>query len=488
MAATRISTHHLALIAILWTPKYLSGQGSPSLSPSGATPGTAVAAVIQKGTIAGLRRPALGTLATDLRTLYAATPDGFGWVQAGRPTTQAVAVIATLVHADTRGLDLLDYDAPWLADHANRMAQAATAGTPWPADSLATFDVALSLDAMRYASDVHVGRVNPRNVKFDLVVDRAHLDRVATIQRIQASQDPGAALAALEPPFVHYRILLDALARTRADTADPQRATHVRQIILTLERWRWLPTDLGQRFVLVNVPAFQLYGFDVSISRDTPQVTMPVVVGRAARTPTPIFSGQMRYLFFRPYWNVPPGILRKETLPKLRRDPGYLKRAQLEIVDANAPDAPAKTYPPTAANLARLASGKLRVRQTPGPKNSLGLVKFLFPNQYDVYLHDTPEQDLFEHERRDFSHGCIRVANPPALVQFVLADQAMWTPAAIDSAMHRGRDSRQVFLTNPLPVYVLYGTVLAQPDGTIHFYDDVYHLDATLERALAARR
>jgi murein L,D-transpeptidase YcbB/YkuD len=185
---------------------------------------------------------------------------------------------------------------------------------------------------------------------------------------------------------------------------------------------------------------------------------------------------------------VPPGILRKETLPKLRRDPGYLKRAQLEIVDANAPDAPAKTYPPTAANLARLASGRLRVRQTPGPKNSLGLVKFLFPNQYDVYLHDTPEQDLFEKERRDFSHGCIRVSDPPALAQFVLADQSMWTPAAIDSAMHRGRDSRQVFLTNPLPVYVLYGTVLAQPDGTIHFYDDVYHLDATLERALAARR
>jgi len=434
-----------------------------------------------------LRRPSFGAIATTIRQLYDSTGSTLGWVSAGRPTAPAIAVIEALVHADMHGLDLADYDAPWLADRANRMAQDAARGAPWPADSQAQFDIALSIDAMRYASDLHVGRVNPRSVKFDLVVDNTHLDLVETILQLQRGQNVGTTLAALEPPYLHYRVLVDALARTRADTADKDRAAHVRQIILTLERWRWLPPDLGQRFILVNVPAFQLYAFDISISRDTPQVKMPVVVGRAARTPTPIFSGQMRYLYFRPYWNIPSGILRNETLPKLRRDPGYLQRAQLEIVDAGAPEAPARTYPATSANLARLASGSLRVRETPGTKNSLGLVKFLFPNRYDVYLHDTPEQSLFGEERRDFSHGCIRVSDPPKLAQFVLADQSTWTRPAIDSAMRTGRNSRQVFLTNPLPVYVLYGTVLAEPGGAVHFYPDIYQLDATLERALAKR-
>jgi murein L,D-transpeptidase YcbB/YkuD len=341
---------------------------------------------------------------------------------------------------------------------------------------------------MRYASDVHVGRVNPKNAKFNLKVDNKALDLVAIILQLQQTAEPGPYLARLDPPYAHYRALLAALATTRADTADPQRARHVRQIELTLERWRWLPDSLGERFILVNVPAFQLYAFDLSVSRDTPQVHMPVVVGKAARTQTPIFSGQLRYLYFRPYWNVPPGILRNEILPKLRRDPGYLTRANLELVSAGAPEGPARTYPPTAANLNRLAAGALRVRQKPGPKNSLGLVKFMFPNPYNVYLHDTPEQALFEKERRDFSHGCIRIANPPRLAQFVLHDQPQWTPAAIDSAMRVGRNARQVFVTNPLPVYILYGTVFAAPDGTIRFYDDVYKLDAALERALAAAR
>ena len=410
------------------------------------------------------------------------------WVRDGRPTPQATTAVASLNTAQQRGLDPARYGAASLVDRAARMDRDALAGHPWPMDSTSAFNQELTRQIKRFASDLRLGRVNPRNVSFDFVVDGKHLDVDDAVARAARAPNISTYFDSLEPPYVHYRALKSALARTLADTADPKQRQHLRQIELTMERWRWLPDNLGDRFLVVNVPAFQLYAFDLTGGNVQPSLTMPVVVGSAARHETPIFSGLMQYMVFRPYWNIPPGILRSETIPKLRRDPGSLTRSRLEIVAAGAPDAPSTTYPATAANLSRVASGALRIRQRPGPSNSLGKAKFIFPNTYNVYLHDTPAQDLFDKTRRDFSHGCIRVANPPALAQFVLQDQPRWTPAAIDSAMNTGPESQKVPLAKPVGVYVLYGTVLVEPDGAMHFYDDLYRLDASLERALAAAK
>lgn len=405
------------------------------------------------------------------------------WIMQGAPTAAAFSVIHELETADTRGLDPAQYSATALAARASRLASSA-ATSAVPADSLVDFDAALSKSVARFASDLHIGRVNPRKVKFEFVVDGKRNDLTDVVERLAASSNPVAVLDSLEPPYAHYRALKQALRTYRARTDDPKQRQHIRQIELTMERWRWLPSTLGERFIVVNVPAFQLYGFDLTSGSTDPTLVMPVVVGKAARTQTPIFSGRMQYLVFRPYWNIPPGILKQETLPKLRQDPSYLTKNNLEIVSAGAPDAPSQTYPATAANLRKLATGTFRIRERPGPKNSLGAVKFIFPNAYNVYLHDTPTQSLFNKSRRDFSHGCIRVGDPPALAQFVLAEQPGWTRDSIVTAMRTGPESRRVSLVTPLSVYVLYGTVLAQSNGTVTFYDDVYRLDAALERAL----
>lgn len=260
-------------------------------------------------------------------------------------------------------------------------------------------------------------------------------------------------------------------------------ARRAEQIALTLERWRWLPDEPPERYLVVNIPAFQLrvFGRD-STGGACPVLATNVIVGQAeGRHDTPVFVSAMRQVVFRPYWDVPLSIARKELLPKIRRDRSYLAREELEIVRGGDDDA--VIYAPTAANLERVAAGTLRLRQRPGPKNALGLVKFVFPNPYNVYLHGTPAQSLFERARRDFSHGCIRVEEPTTLAEVVLRGQPGWDRAAIERAMH-GTRTRRVDLERPVTVFVLYATVAVDEDGTLHFYPDLYGHDAALARAL----
>jgi murein L,D-transpeptidase YcbB/YkuD len=208
---------------------------------------------------------------------------------------------------------------------------------------------------------------------------------------------------------------------------------------------------------------------------------MKVIVGQAeGRHGTPVFAGTMREVVFNPYWDVPPSIARKELLPLIRRIPDYVARESLEVVRGDDDDA--IIYPPTAANLARVSSGMLRLRQRPGSINALGPVKFVFPNSYNVYLHGTPATELFAETRRDFSHGCIRIEDPLGLAQLVLRDQEGWDRAAIESAIAAGRTLR-VNLARPVAVFVLYATVVVR-DGRTYFYPDVYGHDAALARAL----
>jgi murein L,D-transpeptidase YcbB/YkuD len=206
---------------------------------------------------------------------------------------------------------------------------------------------------------------------------------------------------------------------------------------------------------------------------------MKVIVGKALDTRTPIFIESMRYIEFRPYWNVPLSIVRHDILPEVRKHPSYLARHGFEILAGQRPQGSAVT----PAVLAALARGKLELRQRPGPENALGLVKFVFPNNYQVYMHGTPYSELFRASRRDFSHGCIRVEDPTALAAWTLRDQPEWTLARIDEAMEAEATSR-AFLRTPVTVVIFYTTVVVRPGGTIYFYDDIYKHDAEMEQAL----
>ena len=262
-------------------------------------------------------------------------------------------------------------------------------------------------------------------------------------------------------------------------------ARRVLQLELALERWRWLPDSTPERYVVVNSPAFELYAFDRSAGEPQPVLHMKVIVGQAQkRHGTPVFAGTMREVVFRPYWDVPPRIAREEIIPKLRKRPSAYASEGFEIVSGGEADA--TRYPFTEANLQRVVAGALRIRQRPGPDNPLGGVKLVFPNPYNVFLHGTPAAELFARTRRDFSHGCIRVEHPAALVRFALDDSVTWSPAAIDSAM-TGEVTRHVRLPRPVAVYVLYLTAVVGRDDQVYFYPDLYGRDAALERALDGR-
>jgi murein L,D-transpeptidase YcbB/YkuD len=255
-------------------------------------------------------------------------------------------------------------------------------------------------------------------------------------------------------------------------------ADRVRQLQFALERWRWLPHEIVTPLIAVNVPAFRLYGFD---EQHRIALKMNVVVGKAMRSETPAFIGNMTYLVFRPDWGVPPTIFRREILPPLQADSAYLSKNGYDLIDTTGKVLNAGEVTPEEIQLLR--AGKLSVRQRPGPKNALGSVKFMFPNTYLVYLHDTPKTELFSRSRRDFSYGCIRIQDPPALAAWVLRSKPEWTPERIRAAMN-GEKSVQVNLSSPIPVLILYGTARVDEDGFVDFYDDIYGHDARLARAL----
>lgn len=247
----------------------------------------------------------------------------------------------------------------------------------------------------------------------------------------------------------------------------------IEQIGLNLERWRWLPRDLGERYVLVNVPEYRLEVWD----HGKVPLSMRVVVGKKD-TPTPIFSDEMTYVVFAPYWNVPADIASKETIPSVLKDPAFLDKTNMEVLDRSG-----HVVDPSSIDISQ--SGAYRFRQRPGGRNSLGYVKFMFPNQFNVYLHDTPADSLFARAARSFSHGCVRVEQPQQLAEYVLADQPEWTPDRIEAAMHAGQE-KSVKLRQPIPVYLGYFTARTAADGILQFRDDVYGIDARQQTQLAS--
>jgi murein L,D-transpeptidase YcbB/YkuD len=258
-------------------------------------------------------------------------------------------------------------------------------------------------------------------------------------------------------------------------------SARVEQIVLTLERLRWTPLSADKRMLVVNLPEFELRGLEVNGDQVQIPLQMNVIVGKSLNTQTPMFNEQMRAIEFSPYWNVPPSITRSETVPKLRRDPGYFDRQGFEIVTRSGE---VVTHLDDA-QLAALQSGQARIRQRPGAQNALGDIKFIFPNNDNIYMHHTPSVGLFQRDRRDFSHGCIRVEAPVALAEFVLKGEPEWTTEKIRDAMESGT-SRTIRLKTPIMVVIAYGTaIVKQRGGAIYFYADIYGHDKRLQAALA---
>ena len=267
-------------------------------------------------------------------------------------------------------------------------------------------------------------------------------------------------------------------SQTLADLNVPLQ-NRIRQMQLTLECWRWLPVNLRSAPIVANIPEFRLRAYDENYQV---VVSMNVVVGKAYAHDTPVFGDTMQYVVFRPYWNVPYSITKTEFLPRVARDPNYLANKGFEVVNSRQEVVTSGAV--TRDTLEQLRAGKLFVRQLPGPKNSLGLVKFIFPNSSNVYMHDTPAQEFFAKSRRDFSHGCIRLEKPADLAVWVLQENPGWDMDRVRATMN-GKPNQQVNLAHPIPVLIVYGTVVVTEDGIVHFYDDIYGHDAALEKVLA---
>lgn len=321
----------------------------------------------------------------------------------------------------------------------------------------------------------------------------AGVPRLARLLRLVGDLPPDAALPA--DAQLYGGALVDAVKRFqrrhgldhdgRLGSATVKQlnvplSDRVRQLQLTLERWRWLPTEFSAPPIIVNIPDFRLRILD-----ENNQVVkvMRVVVGRAMRGQTPVFSRDMTYVVLRPYWNVPPNILRGEIIPAIQRDRNYIAIKGFEVTTHDGKVVTSGEISDEV--LAQLKAGKLAVRQKPGPANSLGLVKLMFPNEHNVYLHSTPVQELFSRSRRDFSHGCIRVEEPAELAAWALRNNAGWTLDRVQQAMQNGSDNVTVSLTKRVPVFIVYGTAIAYENDEVRFFDDIYGHDAKLAEALA---
>ncbi len=254
----------------------------------------------------------------------------------------------------------------------------------------------------------------------------------------------------------------------------------VQQLQDALERWRWLPEPYLNPRLMVNLPEFVLRGYSPDHKLD---FTMKVVVGKVVdEHQTPVFAHMMRYLVFRPYWNVPTDIARKELVPKMSANHSYLDSHNFEVINTKGQVIPAYT-------VKQVAQGGLMVREKPGPKNSLGLIKFMFPNQYDIYLHSTPATELFNRTRRDFSHGCVRVQKPDELAAWLLEGQKDkdgqdWNIDKVREALNSGPDNHQVNLKTPVPIVLFYVTAEVEEDGHVHFFDDIYGYDDKMQQVL----
>lgn len=261
----------------------------------------------------------------------------------------------------------------------------------------------------------------------------------------------------------------------------------VRQLERAADQWRRLHYDPHGRVIVLNLPEFRLraYGAGGIAAGDDPELEMKVIVGKAPDHETPTLISHLEAVIFRPYWNVPARIQRNELLPKIKRDGSWISANRFELVTPQG--RPAGDEGTFGETIAGLSTGQLQLRQKPGPKNALGLVKFMFPNAYGIYMHGTSAPSLFTRERRDFSHGCIRVENPADLAEWVLEGQSEWPRHRIDAAM-KGDRTVCVRIKHPISLVIMYATAEVTKDFEVRFFDDVYGGENPLDEETAAER
>lgn len=290
-----------------------------------------------------------------------------------------------------------------------------------------------------------------------LSAEGLQLPAASTVAGGRAVYDRALAGAVAQYQTLHSIVVDSIVGGETLQSLNLSATYRTEQIAANLERFRWLPRTLGSRYIQVNVPAFELQAFDGG----KPVLQMKVIVGQEYEDKkTPVFADSMEYVVFRPYWLITPDIQAKETEPRIAADPTYMAKNDLEYYDDH---------------------GQRRIRQLPGAHNSLGLIKFIFPNDFNIYLHDTPEDELFDKDVRAYSHGCIRVEKPAQLAHFVLG----WPIDRIEQQMHSGPNDHRVGLPHPVPVYIVYFTTFVA-DGRLHFGNDLYSRDADLTKAVAA--
>ena len=436
------------------------------------------------------------------------------WIKDWAWTASARAIIARLKAADQDALDPAAYAVPALG---------VTANGDTPAD-LAEADLKLSIAAVLYARDARGGRIDLSRLS-RLITPKLDLPAAdAVLTMLASATDPGAALEAYNPSHAGYQALKRKLAEVRANRPGPPMAStqspalnagmrearvplvRARQLgptadgaaydqrvasvaaglqrekslppsgvlhrqttaalggaspariegdlIANMERWRWLPADLGREHIAVNIPEFRL-----QVWKDGAPIHQTRVVVGKPETPTPVFSGVMEYAIVNPSWNVPPSILKNEFLPRMAADPFYAAKRGYEVIRRN---------------------GQIFVRQPPGERNALGFIKFMFPNQHAVYLHDTPSRHLFSAERRAFSHGCVRVDQPFRLADVVLG--AAWSESRLRSLI--GRGERTITLPERLPVHLTYSTTTIDERGAVRSTEDLYGINRRVRAAL----
>jgi murein L,D-transpeptidase YcbB/YkuD len=396
------------------------------------------------------------------------------WIDGDHPTPQLDALLAALHDAELHGLRSASYGYGTLA------AERAKADEPWLRDSfepnvIPDLDLRLTYAFLAHASDLLGWRSSPRRIDRNWLPAPKKADLLQHLRDALKGNRVRGTLDALAPEHPQYKGLQAALARARNQQGD---GLDIDRIRMNLERWRWAPRDLGDRHVLINIPSYQMQVIEGGKTR----LAMRVIVGEP-ETPTPLFSDKMTYVVFSPSWNVPESIQREEMLPRLVDDPEFLERNNIEVVSTSGEPVDPWEVDWTDSEM----TDALRFRQLPGPDNALGLVKFIFPNNFNVYLHDTPTDSLFNKERRTFSHGCIRIEQPVALAEYVLQDKAHWTPARIRAAMH-SKEEQSVVLREPIPVHIGYWTAWVQEDGSVAYLDDPYGLDRRQASVQSPRR
>ena len=422
------------------------------------------AAAIQRivaSTPAWVGRDRLGaTLWKAERQFYESRDNLPAWIDGDKASPRLGALLDALEHSQDHGLDPARYG-------LDRFQQIVTHAEEnkhrYEMEKVADIDTRLTYAYLQYAADLLGWSGNPKAIDTNWIRANNKADLAGQLAKAVSSNHVRETLEELAPTHPQYKGLQAALARERQTPTG-----HLDQIRMNLVRWRWMPRELGDRYVFVNVPAYQMQVME----GEKPVLAMRVIVGDPKHQ-TPLFSDEMTTIVFSPNWNVPESIIRKEMIPKLVDDPGFLQRQDIqvvgtsgEVIDENAVDW-----------FDESALARLHFRQAPGPKNALGLVKFQFPNSFDVYMHDTPQDALFDKKSRALSHGCIRLENPVALAQYVLRDNPEWTIEKISAAMDAGQE-HGVPLKQHLPVHIGYFTAWVNPDGSVTFTDDPYDLDA----------